>query len=351
MNDVRDAQGNVMATYQKENFISGRNQIGELRIKELNIYGSNRIGLVNCDGLIGYKVNGVNTVHQDIISTPENKRTLGIKSYELNNHLGNVLTVVSDRKIPVDEDNDDVADYFVSDIVSANDYYAFGMVMPSRKYSANSYRYGFNGKENDKEIVGTGDGTQDYGFRIYNPAVGRFLSLDPLTKEFCWNSPFAFAENRPVEGIDLEGLEFSSARNVKVMEVRTTNAVAGFSKMLFGIIGSVSSAAYIGSTAGIGAAVGGAAGLSASIGEIAIGVTQMASAFTGDPEMLNASPTSKAGSVPGLIAYSSNIDEKTAALVDGVTQVATGGNPIKNLYEAPKELLKAKGGNKLLTGA
>ncbi len=48
------------------------------------------------------------------------------------------------------------------------------------------YRYGFNGKELDKEVAGTT--TYDYGFRIYNPALGRFLSVDPLFKSYPWNS-------------------------------------------------------------------------------------------------------------------------------------------------------------------
>ncbi len=69
------------------------------------------------------------------------------------------------------------------------------------------YRYGFNGKENDPETVGTGQGTQDYGMRIYNPALGRFLSVDPLFKHFAWNSTYAFAENDVMRSIDLDGTE------------------------------------------------------------------------------------------------------------------------------------------------
>ena len=80
--------------------------------------------------------------------------------------------------------------------------------MPGRQFvSSSTYRYGFNGKENDKETVGTGGGTQDYGMRIYNPALGRFLSVDPLQKEFVWNSSYAFAEDKPIKYIDLDGGE------------------------------------------------------------------------------------------------------------------------------------------------
>lgn len=40
-----------------------------------------------------------------------------------------------------------------------------------------------------------------------NREVSRFLSIDPLSRNFPWNSPYAFAENRPIDAIDLEGLE------------------------------------------------------------------------------------------------------------------------------------------------
>ncbi len=74
--------------------------------------------------------------------------------------------------------------------------------MPNRNFSAGSYRYGFNGKENDPET-----GTQDYGMRIYNPNLGKFLSVDPLAKEYPWNSAYAFAENDVIRCIDVEGAE------------------------------------------------------------------------------------------------------------------------------------------------
>ena len=70
-----------------------------------------------------------------------------------------------------------------------------------------TYRYGFNGKENDNEVKGTGN-QQDYGFRIYDPRLGRFLSVDPLTPSYPMLTPYQFASNRPIDGIDLDGLEY-----------------------------------------------------------------------------------------------------------------------------------------------
>lgn len=63
----------------------------------------------------------------------------------------------------------------------------------------------------------------------------RFLSVDPLFKDYPWNSPYAFAENRVVDGIDLEGLEYQQTRDaesggrdgsteIKVINVNHTSA-------------------------------------------------------------------------------------------------------------------------------
>jgi RHS repeat-associated protein len=93
------------------------------------------------------------------------------------------------------------------------------MLMPGRSFSATSkYRYGFNGKENDNEVKGVGN-QQDYGMRIYDPRLGRFLSVDPLTKDYPWYTPYQFAGNKPVEAIDLDGaeeyLDAERSRNTK----------------------------------------------------------------------------------------------------------------------------------------
>ena len=83
-----------------------------------------------------------------------------------------------------------------------------GMGMPGRKYQAGSglYRYGFNGKENDNEVKGEGN-QQDYGMRIYDTRLVRFLSVDPIANSYPWYTPYQFAGNMPIRFIDLDGLE------------------------------------------------------------------------------------------------------------------------------------------------
>ena len=80
--------------------------------------------------------------------------------------------------------------------------------MPGRKFNSSEYRYGFNGKEKDDEGEFGSITNYDYGFRIYNPAVGRFLSVDPLSPNYPELTPYQFASNSPIGGVDLDGLEF-----------------------------------------------------------------------------------------------------------------------------------------------
>lgn len=135
----------------------------------------------------------------------------GDKRYELTNHLGNIMAVVSDRRKAVDENNDGSVEYYNADVVSAVDYLPFGGQMQGRTYSGDDkYRYGFNGKENDSEVKGEG-GQQDYGLRIYDTRIGRFLSMDMLYKDYPELTPYQFASNTPVRAVDLDGAEMKDA--------------------------------------------------------------------------------------------------------------------------------------------
>jgi len=94
-------------------------------------------------------------------------------------------------------------------VLTANDYYPFGSQQPGRSYTesgAGSYRYGFNGKENDNEVKGVGDQV-DYGMRVYDPRIWKLLSVDPLTQSYPWYTPYQYAGNQPIWAIALDGLE------------------------------------------------------------------------------------------------------------------------------------------------
>ena len=85
--------------------------------------------------------------------------------------------------------------------------YLYGKPVKGLRGYGLSYRFAFNGQEKDDETQ-----TQDYGFRIYNNILGRFLSIDPVTFDYPMLTPYQFASNRPIDGIDLDGLEYIRMR-------------------------------------------------------------------------------------------------------------------------------------------
>jgi RHS repeat-associated protein len=121
-------------------------------------------------------------------------RDLGNKHYELGNHLGNVLAVVTDNIHMAD-------DLTTATVASASDYYPFGMQMDSRTVNDGDYRYGFQGQEQNSEL-----NTLHFKYREYDYRIARFWSVDPLTSSYPWYTPYQFAGNTPIAASDLDGL-------------------------------------------------------------------------------------------------------------------------------------------------
>jgi RHS repeat-associated protein len=74
----------------------------------------------------------------------------------------------------------------------------------SSKKARREYRYGFNGMERDDEVKGSGN-SYDFGARIYDSRLGRFLSLDPHAASYPSIAPYVFVANNPLIYIDPDG--------------------------------------------------------------------------------------------------------------------------------------------------
>lgn len=96
--------------------------------------------------------------------------------------------------------------YFASPILEENNYYPFGMKHKGYNNSSTSggYKYKYNGKELQDEL---GLNMYDYGARNYDPALGRWMNIDPLAETSRRFSPFAYALNNPVYFIDPDGMQ------------------------------------------------------------------------------------------------------------------------------------------------
>ncbi len=195
---VHDAQGNTLHVYAASMDTSSGTSLTDfnLLLGESYIFGSSRAGELNRN------INAERNASDTMIYGNR-----GQKFYEITNHLKNVLTIISDKKYGVPDPSDtSKVGWYTADVIKATDYYPFGMISRQGYYGNNNYRFGFNGKENDSDVKGDGE-QQDYGNRIYDPRVGRFLSVDPLMPKYAYYSPYQFTGDNPIAFVDLDGQE------------------------------------------------------------------------------------------------------------------------------------------------
>ena len=111
-------------------------------------------------------------------------RVLGLKVYELTDHLGNVRALVTDQKTSDLDPATGIPLLSSLQPVLSNyyNYYAFGMLQPERYGLANAtaaggYRYGFNGQEKSDEIASSVTSAE---YWMYDARLGRRWNIDPL---------------------------------------------------------------------------------------------------------------------------------------------------------------------------
>jgi RHS repeat-associated protein len=181
---IRDALGNVLAEYR----------IDKNRVFWQNspIYAPGRIGMYQPEKELP-------------ADAPDSRRSgdrRGLRLYELGSHTGDVLAVVSDRRLPAPPAGGTAA--AVADLRHAEDYYPFGMPMPGRAMAGAGYRYGFQGMERDDDLKGRGN-SYTTEFRQYDARVGRWLSVDPEGTRFPEVSPYVAHLNNSNQFIDRDG--------------------------------------------------------------------------------------------------------------------------------------------------
>ncbi|MCX2682137.1 M91 family zinc metallopeptidase [Galbibacter sp. EGI 63066] len=120
--------------------------------------------------------------------------------YQYKDHLGNVRLSYMDAN-----NNGSVA---TDEIVEESNYYPFGLKHKGYGPGISSLgndvaqRWKYNGKEFDESLD---INTYDFGARNYDPALGRWMNIDPLAENYDYLSPYVYTANNPVFYIDPDG--------------------------------------------------------------------------------------------------------------------------------------------------
>jgi RHS repeat-associated protein len=111
----------------------------------------------------------------------------------------------NENEDPVEVFFDDFkVEHVKSPVISMQDYYPFGLTFNSyEREKAIEQDYKFNGKEEQDELVLN---WLDYGARMYDPAIARWMVVDPLADETPDWSPYTYAFDNPINFVDPDGM-------------------------------------------------------------------------------------------------------------------------------------------------
>ncbi len=122
--------------------------------------------------------------------------------YQYKDHLGNI------RLSYADTDNNGSIDAN-SEIISEKNYYPFGLehkgynnVVQNSNSAASRFKFG--GKEFNDEL---GLNWYDVSARNYDPALGRWMNIDPLAEQMRRHSPYNYAFDNPIRFTDPDGMK------------------------------------------------------------------------------------------------------------------------------------------------
>jgi RHS repeat-associated protein len=138
--------------------------------------------------------------------------------YTLTDHLGNARVQFSDK-------NNDGTIQPATELIQANHYYPFGLNQegPWAKGGAAGNKYQYNSKELNEDF---GLGWNDYGARMYDAAIGRWNTIDPLAEKYNSWSPYNYALNNSIRFIDPDGMAIINGYEKGLNEAKASLSTA-----------------------------------------------------------------------------------------------------------------------------
>ena len=128
------------------------------------------------------------------------------RRYSVRDHLGSVRAVVNDA----------------GTVLETDDYYPLGGPLPTGSNTALQPEK-YQGKDWN---TAASFNVYDFGARLYDPALGRWLAQDPLAEKFYPQSPYLFCAGNPMKFVDTTGQEWKEKN--KIISVSLNLMAEGF---------------------------------------------------------------------------------------------------------------------------
>lgn len=115
-----------------------------------------------------------------------------------------------------------------SAVIESQDYYPFGLTFNNyRRENSLINKIKFQGQEHIDDL---GLNWDSFKWRNHQPDIGRFFNIDPLASKYVYNSPYAFAENRVIDGRELEGLEWVNSTGQQIYDPKANGGKGDYTE-------------------------------------------------------------------------------------------------------------------------
>ncbi|WP_193727860.1 RHS repeat domain-containing protein [Paraburkholderia franconis] len=208
-------------------------------------------------------------------------------------------------------------------LVAAYDYLPFGGILSQTGAGASSWLFQYAGKEWDAAL-----GLYDFGARLYDPALLRFVTPDPA-RQFA--SPYVFASNNPLNMVDPSG-NLSLWAQIGIGAAMVAVIAAGIA-LSFVTFGAAAPAAAAADSALAGAAVGGEAAGAVAVGGEAAGAAAGAAAGEVAAE----------GAAAGATEVAAGASATVEAAAPLTTAQVVGQNAVSVLWSATTSAISGAG--------
>ncbi len=150
------------------------------------------------------------------------------------NYVYRYIDVWGNTRLTYSDDNNDGNIDPATEILREQNYYPFGLQHKGYNSNISGVKNDLKTYQGQEFIEDLGLNTHEWKYRMSDPSIGRFWQVDPLAKDYVYNSTYAFQENKLGMGIELEGAELLGQQFAQDLIIRASQFFGGSDKMVTG---------------------------------------------------------------------------------------------------------------------